>query len=59
MEKIKESRVREEDVALQEMTLPTAIEERERERGRTLGKKEQLCELGRALAVLASASVRT
>lgn len=56
LEKIKESRVREEDVALQEMTLPTAIEERERERGRTLGKKEQLCELGRALAVLASAS---
>ncbi|CAN0923081.1 Mitochondrial proton/calcium exchanger protein [Linum grandiflorum] len=46
----------EEDVALKEMTTPTASEAQERARERTLEKQDELCELSRALAVLASAS---
>lgn len=45
------------DVALEEMTSPT-IGEEPKEKTKTLEKQEQLCELSRALAVLASASVR-
>lgn len=46
------------DVALEEMTIPTAREAQEQAKGKILDKQEQLCELSRALAVLASASVR-
>ncbi|KAH7547629.1 hypothetical protein FEM48_Zijuj01G0330100 [Ziziphus jujuba var. spinosa] len=45
-----------EDVALKEMTIPTAREAQEQARARALEKQEQLCEISRALAVLASAS---
>lgn len=55
---MKESKSSQEDVALKEMTIPTAREAQELARARTLEKQEQLCELSRALAVLASASVR-
>ncbi|KAF5741575.1 LETM1 and EF-hand domain-containing protein 1 mitochondrial isoform X1 [Tripterygium wilfordii] len=41
------------DVALEEMTIPTA---QELARAKTLEKHEQLCEISRALAVLSSAS---
>ncbi|KAI3932893.1 hypothetical protein MKX01_031875 [Papaver californicum] len=51
-----ESRVGQEDVALQEMTDPTAREAQEQIIAVTQEKQEQLCELSRALAVLASAS---
>ncbi|XP_057777070.1 uncharacterized protein LOC130995696 [Salvia miltiorrhiza] len=44
------------DVALKEMTNPTAREAQEQARARALDKQEQLCQLSRALAVLASAS---
>ncbi|XP_065860827.1 uncharacterized protein [Euphorbia lathyris] len=54
--KMKESKSSEEDVALKEMTTPGAHEAQELARARTLDKQEQLCELSRALAVLASAS---
>ncbi|KAK9287976.1 hypothetical protein L1049_016421 [Liquidambar formosana] len=54
--KMKESGVNEEDLALKEMTIPTAREAQEQARARALEKQEQLCELSRALAVLASAS---
>lgn len=40
------------------MTIPTATESQEQARARAVEKQEQLCELSRALAVLASASVR-
>ncbi|KAK4366945.1 hypothetical protein RND71_014825 [Anisodus tanguticus] len=43
------------DVALEEMTLATA-KEAELKKTKTLDQQEQLCELSRALAVLASAS---
>lgn len=59
LSRIIESKVNEEDVALKEMITPTALEAQEQARARTLEKQEQLCELSRALAVLASASVRT
>lgn len=39
------------------MTVPTAQEAQQQARARALDKQEQLCELSRALAVLASASV--
>ncbi|CAA3015294.1 LETM1 and EF-hand domain-containing 1, mitochondrial [Olea europaea subsp. europaea] len=52
----KKSADSEDDVALKEMTTPTAREAREQARARALDKCEQLCELSRALAVLASAS---
>ncbi|KAK6116776.1 hypothetical protein DH2020_049509 [Rehmannia glutinosa] len=44
------------DVALKEMVIPTAREAQQEARARALDKQEQLCELSRALAVLASAS---
>lgn len=56
LSRIIESKVNEEDVALKEMITPTALEAQEQARARTLEKQEQLCELSRALAVLASAS---
>lgn len=55
--KIKESVGSQKDVALEEMTIPTAREAQEQARANTLEKHEHLCELSRALAVLASASV--
>lgn len=41
------------------MIIPTAREAQQQAKERTLEKQEQLCELSRALAVLASASVMT
>ena len=57
--RMKESVSSQKDVALEEMTIPTAREAQEQAKAKTLEKHEQLCELSRALAVLASASVRT
>lgn len=54
----KESVCSKEDVALKEMTIPTATEAQEQARARAIDKQEQLCKISRALAVLASASVR-
>ncbi|KAF3451078.1 hypothetical protein FNV43_RR07167 [Rhamnella rubrinervis] len=54
--RMKESIGSQEDVALKEMTIPTAREAQEQARARALEKQEQLCEISRALAVLASAS---
>ncbi|KAK6136335.1 hypothetical protein DH2020_029906 [Rehmannia glutinosa] len=54
--KLKESVTRQKDVALEEMVTATAKEAEEREKAKALDKQEQLCELSRALAVLASAS---
>ncbi|CAL1404725.1 unnamed protein product [Linum trigynum] len=55
--RMKEHKVREdEDVALKEMTTPTAREAQQLARERTLEKQEELCELSRALSVLAAAS---
>ncbi|KAL0402589.1 UNVERIFIED_CONTAM: hypothetical protein Slati_4288800 [Sesamum latifolium] len=54
--RLKESVSRQKDVALEEMVKATAKEAEERERAKTLDKKEQLYQLSRALAVLASAS---
>ncbi|KAI9196421.1 hypothetical protein LWI28_023789 [Acer negundo] len=54
--KMKESKGSEEDVALKEITVPTASEAQEHARARTLEMQEQLCKLSQALAVLASAS---
>lgn len=39
------------------MTIPTARDAQQQARARALDKQEHLCELSRALAVLASASV--
>ncbi|GFP87135.1 letm1 and ef-hand domain-containing protein 1 mitochondrial [Phtheirospermum japonicum] len=52
----KESSGAESDVALKEMIISTAKEAQQQARERALDKQEQLCELSRALAVLASAS---
>lgn len=54
--RLKESIGSEEDVALKEMNIATAKEAQERAIAKTIEKQEQLCELSRALAVLASAS---
>ncbi|KAK6231991.1 hypothetical protein SCA6_002064 [Theobroma cacao] len=54
--KLKESISNEKDVALEEMAASTAKEAQELAKAKTLEKHEQLCELSRALAVLASAS---
>ncbi|KAI9387496.1 hypothetical protein POPTR_010G178400v4 [Populus trichocarpa] len=54
--RMKESVSSQKDVALEEMTIPTAGEAQEQAKAKTLEKHEQLCELSRALAVLASAS---
>ncbi|KAL6221513.1 hypothetical protein ACLB2K_004909 [Fragaria x ananassa] len=56
LRRMKESKASQEDVALKEMTVPTAREAQEQAKERTLEKQEQLCELSCALAVLASAS---
>ena len=55
---VEEPTVSEKDMALQEMVDPTAKEAEERAKAELLDKDNQLCELSRALAVLASASVR-
>ncbi|KAJ4830254.1 hypothetical protein Tsubulata_021217 [Turnera subulata] len=54
--KMRESVGSQRDIALEEMTTATAREAQERARAKTLEKHEELCELSRALAVLASAS---
>nr|GMD31368.1 LETM1 and EF-hand domain-containing protein 1, mitochondrial-like [Ipomoea batatas] len=54
--RMKESAAKQKDVALEEMTIPTAREAEELENAKSLDKQEQLCEISRALAVLASAS---
>lgn len=54
--RLKESIKEQKDVALEEMVEATAKEAEEREKAKTLDKEEQLSELSRALAVLASAS---
>ncbi|KAL1806242.1 hypothetical protein ACET3Z_029310 [Daucus carota] len=54
--KKKQSDATQEDLALKEMTTPTAKEAQEQARARAVDKQEQLCELSRAIAVLASAS---
>ncbi|BBH08638.1 LETM1-like protein, partial [Prunus dulcis] len=54
--RMKEIKASEGDLALKEMTIPTAKEAQEQARARTLEKEEKLCEISRALAVLASAS---
>ncbi|GMY20199.1 mitochondrial proton/calcium exchanger protein [Fagus crenata] len=56
--RMKESASSQKDVDLEEMTTATAREAGEQARVKTMEKVEQLCELSRALAVLASASVR-
>ncbi|KAG8071389.1 hypothetical protein GUJ93_ZPchr0006g41064 [Zizania palustris] len=53
--KLKEPKTAEDDLALKEMTEPTAREEEELRKTK-LQDKEQLCNISRALAVLASAS---
>lgn len=57
MAKMKESASSQKDVALDEMLAATAKDANEQAKAKTLEKHEQLCELSRALAVLASASV--
>ncbi|KAA3490763.1 LETM1 and EF-hand domain-containing protein 1, mitochondrial-like [Gossypium australe] len=54
--KLKESISKQKDVALEELAVSTAKEAQELAKAKTLEKHEQLCELSRALAVLASAS---
>lgn len=54
--KMKESVINQEDVALKEMTIPTAREAQEQARSIAQDKQEHLCKLSEALAVLASAS---
>lgn len=56
---MKESKASQGDLALKETINPTARGAQEQARQRALEKQEYLCELSRALAVLASASVRT
>lgn len=48
-----------EDIALKEMSIPKAREALEQAQAKAQEKQEQLCRLSRALAVLASASVRS
>ncbi|XP_058094344.1 uncharacterized protein LOC131240233 isoform X2 [Magnolia sinica] len=52
----KESGIDQEDLALKEMTIPTAREAQELAQEKMLEKQDQLCKLSCALAVLASAS---
>lgn len=54
--KKKQSDATQEDLALKEMIIPTEKEAQEQARARAVDKQEQLCELSRAIAVLASAS---
>lgn len=53
-----ESNSGQDNMALKERNISTASEAHQLARARALEKQEQLCELSRALAVLASASVR-
>ncbi|CDP04140.1 unnamed protein product [Coffea canephora] len=53
--RIKESIEKQKDVALEEMTSPT-MKEAQQMKAAILDKQEQLCEISKALAVLASAS---
>lgn len=56
--KLEVPKATEEDVALKEMTEPTAREEKELKKAKVEhDRKEQLCDISQALAVLASASV--
>lgn len=55
--KLEEPEATDEDLALKEMTEPTAKEEEELKKSKEHEKKEQLCNISQALAVLASASV--
>jgi len=54
--KLEEPKAIEEDLALKEMIEPTAREEEEVKKAKTHDKKEQLCNISQALAVLASSS---
>ncbi|KAF8704251.1 hypothetical protein HU200_031749 [Digitaria exilis] len=54
--KLEEPKVIEEDLALKEMIEPTAREEEELKKAKKHDKKEELCNISQALAVLASAS---
>ncbi|CAL5068669.1 unnamed protein product [Urochloa decumbens] len=54
--KLEKPKPTEEDLALKEMTEPTAREEEELKKAKKHDKKEQLCNISQALAVLASAS---
>ncbi|KAL1189561.1 hypothetical protein V5N11_029919 [Cardamine amara subsp. amara] len=54
--RIKDVKGGEEDKALKEMTIPTASEAQEQARARVLEQQDDLCELSRALGILASAS---
>ena len=57
-EEEKEEEATKEDLALKEMTEPTSREEEELKKSKEHEKKENLCDISQALAVLASASVR-
>ena len=54
---MEEPKAIEADLALKEMIEPTAREEEEVKKAKTHDKKEQLCNISQALAVLASSSV--
>ncbi|XP_058101895.1 uncharacterized protein LOC131246043 [Magnolia sinica] len=54
--RMKESGTDQEDLALKEMTIPTAKESQEKATAKTLEKQEELSKLSHALALLASAS---
>ncbi|ONM16293.1 LETM1-like protein [Zea mays] len=54
--KLEEPKATEEDLALKEMTEPTVREKEELKKAKTHDKKEQLCNISQALAVLASVS---
>ncbi|KAL9233534.1 hypothetical protein vseg_008518 [Gypsophila vaccaria] len=54
--KLKESTDSQKDVALEELVEPSPRDAQERAKGELLDSDDQLCELSRALAVLASAS---
>lgn len=55
-ERLKQSQSKKKDVALDEMTDPTAKEKEEQEKEMSQEKQEQLCEISRALSILAAAS---
>ncbi|CAH9109809.1 unnamed protein product [Cuscuta epithymum] len=54
--RMRDSAAKQKDIALEEMTVPTKREAEELKNAKGLDKQEQLCEISRALAVLASAS---
>ena len=55
--KIKEAAISQEDLALTEMTSPSTQETDTLTESQSLDKREEFCNISRALAVLASASV--